>query len=114
MDLELLDWLNTYTFPEEAKFRDLAYAEKAYDGFVAALRRSVTTRASVFATIHSDATLLLMEKLERSGLRCFVGKVNMDRNSPDILREASVERRCGIRRPGSATQTNASPARSRS
>ncbi|MBR4655470.1 MAG: amidohydrolase family protein [Oscillospiraceae bacterium] len=91
MDLELLDWLNTYTFPEEAKFRDLAYAEKAYDGFVAALRRSVTTRASVFATIHSDATLLLMEKLERSGLRCFVGKVNMDRNSPDILREASVE-----------------------
>lgn len=91
MDMELLDWLNTYSFPEESKYRDLAYADTAYDSFVKHLRRSATTRASIFATIHAPATELLMEKLEASGLKTFVGKVNMDRNSPDSLREPSVE-----------------------
>lgn len=91
MDMELLDWLNRYTFPEEAKFRDPVYAARAYGGFVAALRRSATTRAAIFATIHSEATLLLMELLEQSGLRCYVGKVNMDRNSPEDLREADAD-----------------------
>ncbi len=91
MDMELLDWLNTYTFPEESKFRDLDYARRAYGGFVEALRRSPTTRAAVFATVHPAATLLLMEELEASGLRTFVGKVNMDRNCPDYIREPDVE-----------------------
>ena len=91
MDMELLDWLNTYAFPEEAKFRDLSYAGKSYDIFVSHLRRSFTTRAAVFATIHPEATLLLMKKLEDSGLRTFVGKVNMDRQSPDYLREHSAD-----------------------
>lgn len=91
MDMELLDWLNTYTFPEEAKFRDLGYAERAYGGFVDALRRSPTTRAAIFATIHPAATLLLMEQLEASGLQTAVGKVNMDRNCADAVREADAE-----------------------
>lgn len=91
MDLELLDWLNTYTFPEEARFRELAYADRVYGGFVDELRRSCTTRAAVFATIHPSATMLLMEKLEASGLKTFVGKVNMDRNCPDSVREPDVE-----------------------
>lgn len=91
MDMELLDWLNTYAFPEEGKFRDLAYAERSYSIFVSHLRRSFTTRAAVFATVHPEATLLLMEKLEASGLRSFVGKVNMDRQSPDYLREPGAE-----------------------
>lgn len=91
MDMELLDWLNTYTFPEEAKYRNIDYADRAYGGFVEALRRSTTTRASVFATVHPEATLLLMEKLEASGLRGYVGKVNMDRNCPVTLREPDVE-----------------------
>lgn len=87
MDKELLDWLDTYAFPEEAKFADLAYAEKAYTYFVKELRGSTTTRASIFATLHREATELLMEMLEQSGLKVYVGKVNMDRNSPDNLRE---------------------------
>lgn len=91
MDMELLDWLNTYTFPEEAKFRDLGYAERAYGGFTEALRRSPTTRAAIFATVHPAATLLLMEQLEASGLRTCVGKVNMDRNCADMVREADAE-----------------------
>lgn len=91
MDLELLDWLETNTFPEEAKFADLEYAEKAYDIFVENLKKSATTRACIFATIHREASLLLMDKLEQSGLATMVGKVNMDRNAPDYLREASYE-----------------------
>lgn len=89
MDLELLEWLETNTFPEEAKFADLEYAEKAYDIFVENLKKSATTRACIFATIHREATMLLMDKLEKSGLASMVGKVNMDRNSPDYLREES-------------------------
>ena len=87
MDMELLDWLNTYTFPEESKYADLRYAERAYSQFADHLHRSATTRAAVFATIHAPATELLMEKLEQSGLVSYVGKVNMDRNSPDYLCE---------------------------
>ena len=91
MDLELLDWLNTNTFPEESKYRDPEYARKAYDIFVKNLTHGATTRACVFATIHNEATLLLMDRLEEAGIAAMVGKVNMDRNSPDYLREASAE-----------------------
>lgn len=91
MDLELIDWLDINTFPEEAKYEDVDYAEKAYRIFVDDLKKSTTTRACIFATIHKDATDVLMEMLEESGLHTFVGKVNMDRNSPDYLREKSVE-----------------------
>ncbi len=91
MDLELLDWLEKYTFPEEQKYRELSYAEEAYTVFVNSLRKTVTTRAAVFATVHVPATMLLMDLLERSGLIAYVGKVNMDRNCPDGLREASAK-----------------------
>ena len=92
MDLELLDWLDTHTFPEESKYADLEYADRAYTMFADALHRSATTRACVFATIHLPATKLLMEKLEAAGVRAMVGKVNMDRNSPDSLREENAAR----------------------
>ena len=87
MDLELLDWLRERTFPEEAKYADDAYAQTAYDAFVRDLRRGPNTRACVFATVHRQATAALMERMERSGLVCAVGKVNMDRDCPDALRE---------------------------
>lgn len=91
MDMELLDWLNSYTFPEEAKYSDPAYAEQAYAGFVDFLVHSTTTRAAIFATVHPAATLGLMAQLEQSGLRSYVGKVNMDRNCPDTVREPDAE-----------------------
>ena len=90
MDMELLEWLNTYTFPEESKYKDLDYAERAYGSFASQLLRSTTTRAAIFATIHVPATELLMQKLDAMGLECFVGKVNMNRNSPVYLREIST------------------------
>ena len=91
MDLELIDWLDSHAFPEEAHYADLAYAERAYGIFVEDLKRSATTRAVVFATLHVPATELLMDKLEQTGLITYVGKVNMDRNSPDDLWETREE-----------------------
>ena len=90
MDMELLEWLNTYTFPEESKYKELDYADRAYGSFVGHLLRSTTTRAAIFATIHVPATELLMQKLDDAGLSCYVGKVNMNRNSPVYLREIST------------------------
>ena len=92
MDLELIDWLNAHTFVEEAKYKDMDYADKAYDIFTEDLVKSATTRACIFGTIHNEATLLLMKKLEEAGMIAYVGKVNMDRNSPEYLCEESDEK----------------------
>lgn len=90
-DMELLDWLENYAFKEEAKYADLDYADKAYAIFADALHCSATTRAVVFGTIHRKSTKLLMDKLEESGIVSYVGKVNMDRNSPDSLTESTED-----------------------
>lgn len=91
MDLELLDWLDTYTFPEESKYQDLTYAKKAYEKFVNDLKYSSTTRASIFSTLHVDSTILLMDMLEKTGLVTYVGKVNMDRNGIESLEEKNAQ-----------------------
>lgn len=92
MDLELLEWLNKNTFIEESKYSDSGYARKAYSIFADALKNSATTRACIFATIHVEATKLLMDLMENTGLVTYIGKVNMDRNSPDILIESSAQK----------------------
>ncbi|MDO5574591.1 MAG: amidohydrolase family protein [bacterium] len=91
MDMELIEWLNVNTFPEEAKYADTSYAMRAYSQFVKNLQQGATTRACIFATIHTDATELLMDLLEKSGLYTMVGKVNMDRNAPENLCEENAE-----------------------
>ena len=91
MDLELMDWLNQYTFPEEEKYENLEYAKKAYGIFVDALKISATTRACIFATRHRPATEVLMKLMDESGLISYVGKVNMDREASDALTEDSAE-----------------------
>ena len=91
MDMQLLDWLNTYAFKEEGKYRDLEYAKKQYSKFVSDVKNSATTRLSIFATLHKDATIMLMDMLEEAGIKAYVGKVNMDRNSPEFLSEDTIE-----------------------
>ena len=86
-DLELLPWLETYTFPTEALFADLSFAELVWKHFLNHLWEVGTLRFSAFATVHKEAAWKLMELSEASGLRGLIGKVNMDRNSPDSLRE---------------------------
>ena len=91
MDLPLLDWLNTYAFPTEARFADTDYARTVYRQLSRELIAHGTTRVCMFSSLHTAATLILMEERERAGVTGYVGKVNMDRNSPDYLREASAE-----------------------
>jgi guanine deaminase len=91
MDMELLDWLEKRAFPEEAKFRDPSYARLAYGLFTEALRRGPNTRFCVFATIHTEATVILQDLLEESGLAAGTGKLSMDRNCPEALREEGAE-----------------------
>ena len=90
LDLELLQWLEKYTFPQEGKFADLHYARTIYAAFCRELIRGAITRACIFATIHIPASLCLMDMLEQSGLIAYVGKVNMDCNCPDFLRETGA------------------------
>ena len=91
MDLELLEWLDTLAFPEESKYADLEYADKAYSIFADDLRKSATTRASIFATLHVPATEHLMKLLNDTGIKALVGKVNMDRNGAPSLQEESAK-----------------------
>ncbi|QXE17715.1 guanine deaminase [Clostridium sp. 001] len=89
LDKELMPWLQEYTFPEEAKYADINYAKKVYSALIRDLWRFGTTRACVFATIHKDSTKLLMDLFAESGLSAYVGKVNMNRNSPEYLVEST-------------------------
>ncbi len=91
MDCLLNDWLNDYTFPQEAKFKDLEYAANAYDAFVDELIKNGTFHVVALATIHRPATNYLFKKLEEKGLYAYVGKVGMDMNSPDYLCETTEE-----------------------
>ena len=87
MDLELLPWLQNYTFPEESKYSDTRYAERMYRRFVRDLWRYGTMRTIAFATVHYESTRLLMHLFEEAGMGAMVGKVDMNRNSPDALCE---------------------------
>ena len=91
MDLELLDWLDNQAFPEETRYSDIEYAKKAYSIFAEELKKSATTRAVIFATRHRAATELLMDLLEECGLVTYVGKINMDQNAPENLKEQNAE-----------------------
>ena len=91
MDLELLDWLDNYTYPEEGRYADPAHAKAYYEIFTRDLLHTATTRAAIFATIHTDATLELMRQLSKAGMGAYVGKLNMDRNCPDYYSEHTPE-----------------------
>ena len=93
MDLPLMEWLNTYTFKNEARFADTDYARRVYRRLANDLITGGTTRVCMFSSLHTDATLILMEELERAGVTGCVGKVNMDRNSGNVLRETTEESR---------------------
>lgn len=87
LDEELLDWLNKYTFKEEEKFEDLAYAQKIFESALNHIIKSGTTSIVFFSSIHEAATKLLIDLCEQKGISAFVGKVNMDRNASEGLLE---------------------------
>ncbi|CAB1321648.1 unnamed protein product [Coregonus sp. 'balchen'] len=81
LDLPLLQWLNTYTFPVEARYKDMGFARNVYTHVVKRTLRNGTTTACYFATIHTDAALLLGQIANDFGQRALVGKVCMDTNN---------------------------------
>lgn len=84
---ELLDWLNTYTFPAEARFADPAQSRAGAALFVDALLAHGTTAAVVFPTVHKVSVEALFQAAQQRGMRLITGKVLQDRHSPDDLRD---------------------------
>ncbi len=89
-DRTLLQWLETYTFPTEARFGDVEFARDVYRKVVRRTLRNGTTTCCYFATLHVDATLELARVVQQLGQRALVGKVCMDRNAPATYVEASA------------------------
>ncbi|MGB5823526.1 MAG: amidohydrolase family protein [Proteocatella sp.] len=87
MDKELMDWLNAYTFPNEAMFSDKSHARTVYGWFVEELLRQGTLHVNCFPSIHYEASEILFEILVEKGMFAFTGKLNMDQNSPDYYIE---------------------------
>ncbi len=85
----LIDWLNSYTFPEEARFGDPGYAaEMARMFFDLTLGHGTTTSVS-FCTIHPASVDAYFSEAQARGLRALGGKTCMDRNAPDNLRDTA-------------------------
>jgi guanine deaminase len=86
---QLLDWLNTYTFPCERQFEDKAHAADVAKRFLAELLRNGTTTALVFGSVHPESVEALFEAALELNLRLIAGKVMMDRNAPDYLTDTA-------------------------
>ena len=86
---QLLDWLNTYTFPMEARFSDLDLANDVANFFCDELLRNGTTTAMVFATIHKNSVDAIFNAANTREMRLIAGKVMMDRNAPENLRDTA-------------------------
>jgi guanine deaminase len=84
---ELLEWLRNYTFPEEARFADPEYAGEISRKFFDSLVANGTTTAVIYGSVHEQATRIAFAAAQAKGIRAFIGKVMMDRNSPDFLLE---------------------------
>lgn len=87
----LLNWLDRYAFPTEAKFRDKAFADEVAHEFMKQLLEQGTTTANVFSTTFATSVDALFEESERYDTRMITGKVLQDRNLPDSLKDESAE-----------------------
>ncbi|WP_294223054.1 guanine deaminase [uncultured Shimia sp.] len=115
----LIDWLNSYTFPEEMRFGDRAYADQISNTYLdLTAKHGVTTMAS-YCTIHTESVDAFFEAAQARGQRVIAGKTCMDRNAPDGLRDtpqsayddskALIERWAGVDRISYAITPRFSP-----
>jgi len=86
---QLLDWLDTYTFPTERAFADKAHAGEVAQVFLRELLRNGTTTALVFGSVHKESVDAFFEQAHKLDLRMIAGKVLMDRNAPDYLTDTA-------------------------
>ncbi len=118
----LIDWLNTYTFPEEMRFGDPAYAREIANRYLDLTTAHGTTTICSFATIHPASVDAFFAAAQQRGQRAIAGKTCMDRNAPDGLRDtaqsayddslALLQRWHGVDRLGYAITPRFSPTSS--
>lgn len=85
----LIDWLNSYTFPEEMRFADKAYAREVAERYFDLTLANGTTSVCSYATIHPESVDAFFEAARGRGVRVWAGKTCMDRNAPDGLRDTA-------------------------
>lgn len=85
----LIDWLNSYTFPEEMRFADPAYARAVADRYLDLTLANGTTSFCSYATIHPASVDAIFDAAQCTGQRVWAGKTCMDRNAPDGLRDTA-------------------------
>lgn len=92
LDRPLYEWLEEYTFPLEAKFKDAKYAHLVYDNLVETLLANGTTTALYFGSVDNTGNLELVKSCLSHHQRGFVGKVVMDNpeQTPDYYRDESA------------------------
>jgi len=92
LDLPLEEWLQTYTFPLEARYADTTYAQAVYESLVGALLANGTTTAVYYATLHLPATQILADICIRRSQRALIGRVAMDdaQQCPSYYRDPSA------------------------
>ena len=82
---QLMDWLEKYTFPEEAKFSDYDYSKKTAKTFLDTLIDNGTTTSVSFGSVHEESVEALFKEAEKYNMCLIAGKVMMDRNAPDAV-----------------------------
>jgi guanine deaminase len=87
---QLLQWLEKFTFPTERKFKDKAYCDHIAPVFIDQLLRNGTTTALVLAAVFPESVEALFEESDRRKMRLIAGKVMMDRNAPDFLKDTAA------------------------
>jgi guanine deaminase len=88
---QLLTWLEKYTFPTEMAFQDADVAAEAASFFVNECLRNGITSSAVYATVHPESVDVFFEAAAERNLRMACGKVLMDRNAPDGLRDTAQD-----------------------
>lgn len=86
---QLIDWLNTYTFPEESRFHDPAYAAQIAERTLDLALAHGTTTLTSFCTIHPASVDAFFDAAAQRGMAVVAGKTCMDRNAPDSLRDTA-------------------------
>ncbi len=84
---QLLDWLERFAYPAEEAFVDIEHANAVAEFFVDELLRNGTTTALVFPTVHPQSVDAIFEAADKRGMRLLSGKVLMDENCPESLRD---------------------------
>lgn len=85
----LIDWLNSYTFPEEMRFADPAYADMIANRYLDLATAHGTTTICTYATIHPASVDAIFTAAQTRGMRLYAGKTCMDRNAPEGLRDTA-------------------------